>query len=167
MGDDRKRLWRAYRWSNVDFSLKGGRAKGMKEGSIGIKNYPTMSGWHHFWENSQRNHRQTSMRSFARIKPRSWQCEKGTFTKIIRWIWKVTYAWIIEYFRLRCKSICYIQSNKEIWGEDERDTCGREDPTLAVKEVPLYGGHDRGATKNGFSFNSRSYGKVTSPWEKS
>jgi hypothetical protein len=39
--------------------------------------------------------------------------------------WKIIYAWIREYFRILCKSIGYIQSNEEIWGEDERDTCGR------------------------------------------
>jgi hypothetical protein len=77
--------------------------------------------------------------------------------------WKVTYAWIREYFRILCKSICYIQSNEEIWGEDERDTCGREDTTFAVKEVPLYDSRDRGVVKYVCSFNPRSHRKITSP----
>jgi hypothetical protein len=33
------------------------------------------------------------MKSFARIKPISWQCEKGTSIKVMWWLWKVTYAW--------------------------------------------------------------------------
>jgi hypothetical protein len=61
------------------------------------------------------------------------------------------------------KSIGHIQSNEEIWGEDGRDTYGKEDPTLAAKEILLYGGHDRGVTKYGFSFNTRSHGEITSP----
>jgi hypothetical protein len=108
MGDGWKRLWGAYRWSNVDFSLKGSRVKGTKEGSTNTNNYPPMSGWHHFWDSGQRNHHQTSMRSFARIKPMSWQCEKDMFIKT-RWLWKVTYAWIREYFRILCKNISHIQ----------------------------------------------------------
>jgi hypothetical protein len=39
--------------------------------------------------------------------------------------------------------------------------CGKEDPMLVVKEVPLYGGHDREVAKYGFSFNTRSHGKIT------
>jgi hypothetical protein len=62
------------------------------------------------------------------------------------WFWKVIYAWIKKYFKILCKSIDYIQSNKEILGEDEWDMCGREDPTLVVK--------------HGFSFNPRSHGKI-------
>jgi hypothetical protein len=65
--------------------------------------------------------------------------------------------------RILCNSIDHIQSNKEIRGEDGRDTCGREDPILATKEVPLCGVRDRGVIKYGFSFNTRSYGKITSP----
>jgi hypothetical protein len=34
---------------------------------------------------------------------------------------------------------------------------------LAAKEVLLCGGHDRGVVKYGFSFNKRSYRKITSP----
>ena len=56
MGDDWKRLWRAYRWSNIDFSPKRGRAKGMKEWSTSTNNHPSMSRWCHFWDNSQHNH---------------------------------------------------------------------------------------------------------------
>jgi hypothetical protein len=41
--------------------------------------------------------------------------------------------------------------------------CGREDPTLTAKEVPLYYGCDRGITKYRCSFNTKSYGKITSP----
>jgi hypothetical protein len=48
-------------------------------------------------------------------------------------------------------------------GEDGRDTYGKEDPTLAAKEILLYGGRDRGVTKYGFSFNTRSHGEITSP----
>jgi hypothetical protein len=48
-------------------------------------------------------------------------------------------------------------------GEDERDTCGREDPTLVIKKVPLCGGRHRGVTKYGFSFNTRSHGNITNP----
>jgi len=84
------------------------------------------------------------MGSFARIKLRSWQCKKDTSTKTTWWLWKVTYAWIREYFKILYKSIGHIQSNKEIWGEDGRDKCGREDQTLAAKEVPLCGCRDRG-----------------------
>jgi len=61
-----------------------------------------------------------------------------------------------------CKSIDHIQSNKKIWGEDGIDTCGREDPILPVKEVSLCGVRDRGVVKYGFSFNTRSYEKITS-----
>jgi len=107
------------------------------------------------------------MRSFAIIKPRSWQCEKDMSTKTTWWLWKVIYAWIREYFRILCKSIGYIQSNKEIWGEDRRYMCGREDPTLVAKEVPLCGGRDRGVAKYGFSFNTRSHEKIISRWRKS
>jgi len=70
---------------------------------------------------------------------------------------------IREYFRILCKSIDHIQSNKEIRGEDKRDTYGIENPMLTAKEVPLYGGHNRGVIKHGFSFNTRSYRKITSP----
>ena len=42
------------------------------------------------------------------------------------------------------------------------DTCGREDPILPVKEVSLCGVRDRGVVKYGFSFNTRSYEKITS-----
>jgi len=133
------------------FSLKEGRVKGTKEGSINTNNHPPMSGWHHFWDSGQHNHRQTSMGSFVRIKPRSWQCEKDTSIKTW-WLWKVTYAWIREYFRILCKNISHKQSNKEIWGQDDKDTCGRED------EVPLCGSYHRRVAKYRFSFNTRSHG---------
>ena len=48
---------------------------------------------------------------------------------------------------------------KNIYG---RDTCGRKDHKVVAKEVPLYGGRDRGVTKYGCSFNPRSHGKITS-----
>jgi hypothetical protein len=54
----------------------------------------------------------------------------------------------------------HIQSNKKIWGEDGRNTCGRENPTLAIKEVLLCGGHDKEVAKYGCSFNTRSRGKI-------
>jgi hypothetical protein len=38
MGDDWKRLWGAYTWSNVDFSSKGGCVKGTKEGLTSTSN---------------------------------------------------------------------------------------------------------------------------------
>jgi hypothetical protein len=60
---------------------------------------------------------------------------KGTSIKATWWLWKVTYAWIGEYFRMLCKSIDYIQSNEEIWGEDGRDTYGREDHMLTIKKL--------------------------------
>jgi hypothetical protein len=223
MRDSWKRLWRAYRWSDVDFSPNGGRSKGTKERSTSTNNHSPMSRWHYFRDSDQHNHRQASMRSFARIKPRRWQCEKSTSTKTTWWLWKVTYAWIRKYFRILCKSIGHIESNEEIrgederntcgredptlattevslcdshdrgvikyaWirkyfrilcksighiesneeirGEDERNTCGREDPTLATTEVSLCDSHDRGVIKYGFSFNTRSHKKITSPWEK-
>ena len=50
---------------------------------------------------------------------------------------------------------------------DERDIYGREDPMLATKEVPLYGGRDRGIMKYGCSFNTRSHRIITSPLENS
>jgi hypothetical protein len=92
---------------------------------------------------------------------------KGMSIKATWWLWKVTYAWIEEYFRMLCKSIDYIQSNEEIWWEDGRDTYGKEDHTLTIKKVILYGGRDRGVTKYKCSFNPKSYEKITSPWEKS
>jgi hypothetical protein len=58
----------------------------------------------------------SSKRNFATIKPRSWQCQKGTPIKVIRWLWKTTYARII-YFILLWYIISHIQSNKEIWWE--------------------------------------------------
>jgi hypothetical protein len=42
------------------------------------------------------------------------------------------------------------------------ERCGKEYPMLVVKEVLLCGGCDRGVTKYGFSFNTRSHGKITS-----
>jgi len=71
-------------------------------------------------------------------------------TKATWWLWKVTYAWIEEHFRILYKSISYIQSNEEIWREDGRETCGKEYPTLAAKEVLLCGGHNREIIKYGF-----------------
>jgi len=88
---------------------------------------------------------------------------EGTFTKTTWWLWKVTYTWIREYFRILCKSIGHIQSNEEIRGEDGRDTCGREDHMLIAKEVLLCGGRDREIAKYRFSFNTRSHEKITSP----
>jgi hypothetical protein len=41
--------------------------------------------------------------------------------------------------------------------------CGREDPTLAIKEVPLCGSRDRGFAKYVCSFNPRFHRKITSP----
>jgi hypothetical protein len=38
---------------------------------------------------------------------------------------------------------------------------------LATKEVPLYGGRDRGIMKYGCSFNTRSHRIITSPLENS
>jgi hypothetical protein len=70
---------------------------------------------------------------------------------------------ISEYF----KSIGYMQSNEEIWREDGRETCGKEYPTLTVKEVPLCGGHNREIIKYGCSFNTRSHRKIASPWGNS
>ena len=49
------------------------------------------------------------------------------------------------------------------YGENIEETCCRKDPTLIVKEVTLYGGHDGGVTKYGCSFNTRSHRKITSP----
>jgi hypothetical protein len=40
--------------------------------------------------------------------------------------------------------------------------CGKEDPTLAAKEVPLHDGRDIGIVKYGRSFNTRSNEKITS-----
>jgi len=37
--------------------------------------------------------------------------------------------------------------------KDERDTCGRKNPTLASKKVPLSGGRDKGVVKYGCFFN--------------
>ena len=85
------------------------------------------------------------------------------------WLWKVTYAWIKEYFRILCKSNGHIQLNEEIWREDGRDMCDREDSTLATKKkkVSLYGYRDRGIIEYGCSLNIKSHGKITSPWGKS
>jgi hypothetical protein len=66
-----------------------------------------------------------------------------------------------ECFKIFCKSIDHIQPNKEIWGEYGRDTYGRKDPKVVAKEVPLYGGRDRGVTKYGCSFNPMSHGKIS------
>jgi hypothetical protein len=60
------------------------------------------------------------------------------------------------------QSIGHIQSNEEIWGEDERDTCGREDHILAAKFFSLYGGRDKGVAKYRCSFNTMSHEKITS-----
>jgi len=118
VGSGWKELRGTYKISNVDFSLKGGHVKGMKEWSTSTHNHSSMFGWCHFWDTDKHNHHQASMRSFATNKPKGWQCEKGTSTKAMWWLWKVTYAWIREYFRIVCKSIAHIQSNEEIWGED-------------------------------------------------
>jgi predicted RNA methylase len=48
-------------------------------------------------------------------------------------------------------------------GEDRGNTCGRKDFMLTVKEVPLCGGRDKGVIEYGFSYNSRTHGKTTSP----
>jgi hypothetical protein len=40
--------------------------------------------------------------------------------------------------------------------------CGKEDPTLVTKEVPLCDGHDIRIVKYGRSFNTRSNEKITS-----
>jgi hypothetical protein len=53
------------------------------------------------------------------------------------------------------------------YGENIEETCGRKYPTLIVKEVTLYGGHDGGVTKYGCSFNTRSHRKITSLLGKS
>jgi hypothetical protein len=144
------------------------RAKGIEEGSTNTNNHSPISGWCFFWDSGQCNRCQASMRNFTKIKPRSWQCEKCTSIKVMWWLWKVTCAWIEEYFRILYKSIGHIQSNKKIWGENERDTCVRENLTLAAKEVLLYGGRDKKKViKYGCSFNPRSYGKIKSPWGKS
>jgi hypothetical protein len=37
--------------------------------------------------------------------------------------------------------------------KDERDTCGRKNPTLASKKVPLNSGRDKGVIKYGCFFN--------------
>jgi len=60
------------------------------------------------------------------------------------------------------QSIGHIQSNEEIWEEDERDTCSREDHILAAKKVLLYGGRDKGVAKYRCSFNTMSHEKITS-----
>ena len=44
----------------------------------------------------------------------------------------------------------------------KRDTCGREDPMLATKEVLLCGYCDTEITKYGCSLNTRSQGRITS-----
>jgi hypothetical protein len=166
MGDGRKKLWEAYRWSNIDFSPKEGRVKSTKKGSTSTNNHPSMFWWCHFWDSDKCNHYQASVRSFSIIKLRSWQRAKGTSTKAMWWLWKVTYAWIKEYFNILCKSIGHTQPNEEIWEEDGRDMCSREDPMFTVKEVSLCGGRDWRVVKYGCSFNPRSYGKITSPWGK-
>ena len=124
------------------------RAKGIEEGSTNTNNHSPISGWCFFWDSCQCNRCQASMRNFTKIKPRSWQCEKCTSIKVMWWLWKVTCAWIEEYFRILYKSIGHIQSNKKIWGENERDTCVRENLTLAAKEVLLYGGRDKKKSQN-------------------
>jgi len=146
--------------------FKGRSCKRHRWMTTSINNHPPMFGWHHFWESDKRNHCQASMRSFARIKSRIWKREKSTSTKTTWWLWKVTYAWIREYFRILCKNIGHIQSNKKTWEEDGRDTYGREDHKLAIKEVPLYGGCDRGVVKYRFSFNTRCNGKITAHEER-
>jgi len=50
MGDVWKKLWEAYRWSNIDLNLKEDRAKGMKEESTNTYNHLSMSRWCHFWD---------------------------------------------------------------------------------------------------------------------
>jgi len=60
------------------------------------------------------------------------------------------------------QSIGHIQSNEEIWEEDERDTSSREDHILAAKKVLLYGGRDKGVAKYRCSFNTMSHEKITS-----
>ena len=82
-------------------------------------------------------------------------------------ILKVIYTWIIEYFRLLCWSIGYIQSNEEICGEDIGNTCVRKDFMLTAKTIPLCGGRDKRIIKYGLFNHSRTYGKTTSPWRKS
>jgi hypothetical protein len=47
--------------------------------------------------------------------------------------------------------------------EKMEETYGREDPTLAAKEVLSCGGCDREVIKYGFSFKPMSHGKITSP----
>jgi hypothetical protein len=37
-------------------------------------------------------------------------------------------------------------------GEDGRNECGRKDPTLVDKEIPLYGGHNKGIAKKWIFF---------------
>ena len=46
--------------------------------------------------------------------------------------------------------------------EEKKDTCGREDPMLATKEVLLCGYRDTEITKYGCSLNTRSQGRITS-----
>jgi len=70
---------------------------------------------------------------------------------------------ISEYFA----KILAIYNQIKRYEEKMEDTCGREDHTLATKEVPLYGGRDRGVVKYGFFFNTRCHGKITSPRGKS
>ena len=60
------------------------------------------------------------------------------------------------------QSIGHIQSNEEIWGEDERDIYGIEDHILIAKKVSLYGGCDKGVTKYRCSLNTMSPEKITS-----
>jgi hypothetical protein len=55
---------------------------------------------------------------------------------------------ISEYFT----KILAIYNQIKRYEEKMEDTCGREDHTLATKEVPLYGGRDRGVVKYGFFF---------------
>lgn len=82
------------------------------------------------------------------------------------WLCKVTYAKIKEYFRILCKSFNHVQSNEKIWGEDGRDSCGREDHMLVEKKVILFGGRDRGVIKYESSFNTRSRENITSTWKR-
>ena len=65
---------------------------------------------------------------------------------------------ISEYFT----RVLAIYNQMKRYGEKMEETCGGEDPTLAVKEVQLCGGRNREVTKYGFSFNTRSHGEITS-----
>jgi hypothetical protein len=67
---------------------------------------------------------------------------------------------ILEYF---ARVFNIYNQNKKIWGEDKRDTCGREGHVLTEKEVSLCGGRDIGVTKYKCSFNPGFHRKMTSP----